>query len=145
MLKYLAMVSTNQLNYFPVKGGISKHYSPHLLMKKRDLKYRDCEHPFGTYVQANQENQPTNDNQPRTIDGIYLRKINDKHHGHEVMNLETGAVITCARVWEIPIAPLIIKAVESLGEKQGVKTLKIVGKNKQPILPVDWVAGVDYD
>ena len=40
---------------------------------------------------------------------------------------------------------MIIKAVESLGEKQGIKTLKIVGKNKQPILPVDWVAGVDYD
>ena len=40
---------------------------------------------------------------------------------------------------------MIIKAVESLGEKLGVKTLKIVGKNKQPILPVDWVVGVDYD
>ena len=96
MLKYLAMVSANQLNYFPVKGGISKHYSPRLLMKRRDLKYKDCEHPFGTYVQTNQENQPTNDNQPQTIDGIYLRKIYDKHHGHKVMNLETGAVITCA-------------------------------------------------
>ena len=28
MLKYLAMVQTSQLNLFPVKGGVSKYFSP---------------------------------------------------------------------------------------------------------------------
>ena len=32
-----------------------------------------------------------------------------------------------------------------MAEQDGIKTLKITGKNKQPILPVHWVAGVDYD
>ena len=32
-----------------------------------------------------------------------------------------------------------------MAEKEGIKTLKITGKNKQPILPVDWLAGVDYN
>jgi hypothetical protein len=34
MLKYLAMISTAQLNYFPAKGGISPYFSPHTIMTK---------------------------------------------------------------------------------------------------------------
>ena len=101
--------------------------------------------PLGTYVQGNLNNNPTNTNSPRTVDGIYLRPTADKQAGHEIMNLATKAVMTCARVWEIPITPSIIQMVEDMAEKEGIKTLKITGKNKQPILPVDWVAGVDYD
>ena len=32
MLRYLAMVSTHQLNLFPAKGGISAYFSPHVLV-----------------------------------------------------------------------------------------------------------------
>ena len=35
MLRYLAMVATAQLNFFPVKDGISKYYSPHMILKKK--------------------------------------------------------------------------------------------------------------
>ena len=31
MLRYLAITAAEQLNYFPVKGGVSAHYSPCLL------------------------------------------------------------------------------------------------------------------
>jgi hypothetical protein len=29
MVRYLVMIQTNQLNLFPVKGGVSPYYSPH--------------------------------------------------------------------------------------------------------------------
>jgi hypothetical protein len=32
MLRYLCMISVQQLNYFPAKGGISSYYSPHVLL-----------------------------------------------------------------------------------------------------------------
>jgi len=146
MTKYLAMTEVEKLNYFPAKGGVSEYYSPRMLMKKRNLNYKkDCAIPFGTYVQANRENKPTNDNRARTLDAIYLRPTLDRQAGHEVMNLATGKAITCARVWEIPITPIIIKAVETMAEKQGIKQLKLTTKDKQPLLPNDWVAGVEYD
>jgi hypothetical protein len=34
--------------------------------------------------------------------------------------------------------------VEEMAESQGIKSLKITGRNKQPIHPADWIAGVDY-
>ena len=49
MWKYLAMTATDQLNYFPVKGGVSVHYSPHQLIKKRNISFKqECILPFGT-------------------------------------------------------------------------------------------------
>eukprot|EP00980_Cylindrotheca_fusiformis_P016548 scaffold4962_cov112-Cylindrotheca_fusiformis.AAC.2 len=32
MIRYLAMVSTRSINMFPAKGGISAHYSPHMIL-----------------------------------------------------------------------------------------------------------------
>ena len=39
LLRYLSMVSTNQLNFFPAKGGVSAYYSPYMIMKKKNLDY----------------------------------------------------------------------------------------------------------
>ena len=47
--------------------------------------------------------------------------MTDKQPSHEIMNLATGAVLSCARVWEIPIMPLVIKAVEDMAEQDGIK------------------------
>ena len=40
---------------------------------------------------------------------------------------------------------MVIWAVEELAYCQGIKSLKVTGKNKVPLLPADWVAGVDHD
>jgi hypothetical protein len=60
------------------------------------------------------------------------------------MDLRTGRVITRRKVTEIPITEHVIKIVEEMAEKQGIKSLEITGRNKQPIHPADWIAGVDY-
>ena len=72
MLKYLGMVSTQQLNLFPAKGGILEYLSPHMIMSKKNIDYnKHCQHMLGTFVQANQDNDPRNTQAPRTIDAIY--------------------------------------------------------------------------
>jgi len=92
----MAMVCTHQLNLFPAKGGISEYFSPHMLVGGRNIDYnKHCQMTFGSYVQANQDNNPKNTNAPRTIDAIYLRPIpSNIQGGHEVMDLATGRVVT---------------------------------------------------
>jgi len=126
MLKHLAMVCTQQLNMFPAKGGVSPYLSPHMILTGRSFDYnKHCKIPFGAYVQANNQNQPTNTNAPRTIDCIYLRPTNNKQGGHKMMDITTGRVITHSKVTKIPISYVVIGAVEKLAYDQGFKTLKI--------------------
>jgi hypothetical protein len=88
MLKFLSMVCTHQLNLFLAKGGVSAYLSPHVIMTGRNLDFtKHCQVPFGAHVQANQKNDPTNTQAPRTIDAIYLRPITNKQGGHELINL----------------------------------------------------------
>jgi hypothetical protein len=140
------MVCTHQLNLFPAKGGVSAYLGPHMLMTGRNLDFvKHWQVPFvGAYIQANQENDPTNTQAPRTIDAIYLRPMNNIQGGHESMNLQTGLVITRNKIWEQPISDLMIRAVETMASEQGITTLKITGRNKVAIYPADWIAGVGY-
>ena len=95
MLRYLAMVCTHQLNLFPVKGGISEYFSPHMILSGHQYDYnKHCQVPFGAYVQACHETNPTNTNAPRTIDAIYLCPLNNIQGGHELMDLNSGKLIT---------------------------------------------------
>jgi len=125
MLQYLAMVQVNQLNLFPAKGGVSKYYSPRMILTQESLDYnKHCKIPFGSYVQANHETNSTNSNIARTIDCIYLRPNNLIQGGHELMDLTTGRVITRATVKVIPLTDIIIRTVERMAEDQGFKELK---------------------
>ena len=89
------MITAQELNYFPAKGGILEYLSPHMILSKHNIDYnKHCQFTFGTYIQAIQENNPKNTQAPRTIDAIYLRPLKNIQGGHEVMNLATGAVVT---------------------------------------------------
>jgi hypothetical protein len=56
MICYLAMNQANQLNLFPLKGGVSPYYSPQIILDQTNLDYaKHCTVPFGAYVQANHE------------------------------------------------------------------------------------------
>ena len=66
---------------------------------------------FGAYVQANHDPVRTNSNAPCTIDALYLRTAKNIQGGHELMDLNSGQLITRSKVTEIPITNLIIKAV----------------------------------
>ena len=76
---------------------------------------------FGAYVQANQDNTPTNTNLPQTLDCAFLSPTSGKQIGFEVLNLATGQVITRPKVRELPITELTIDAVEHLAERMVLK------------------------
>ncbi|MGC8553854.1 MAG: hypothetical protein ACP5O7_13515, partial [Phycisphaerae bacterium] len=119
--------------------------SPHVILGGRNIDYnKHCQVPFGAYVQAVQENNPKNTNAPRTIDAIYLRPVDNIQGGHELMDLNSGRLITRPRAVEIPITNLVIKAVEAMAEEQGIKSLKLQNHRKTVFYPANWIAGVDY-
>jgi hypothetical protein len=65
--------------------------------------------------------------------------------GHELLDLNSGRVITHARVTQIPITDVVIKAIEQIAEDQGFKTLKFKNRKGTIYHDADWIAGVDYD
>jgi hypothetical protein len=114
---------TSQLNLFPAKGGISPYYSPRTLLGLPALDYaKDWAAPFGAYVQANHETNQTNSNASRKI---YLKPVKSMQGGHELYDLNSGRVITRARVTQIPINDVVIKAIKQIAEDQGFKSKKI--------------------
>ena len=140
------MVSGMQLNFFPSKGGVSTYYSPRMIMDQTNLDYtKHCTMPFGAYVQAYHESNPHNTSVSRTRDGIYLHPNNNFQGGHEVMDLNTGCVITCRKVTEIPVTDVVIKAVEAMAHNQGFKNLKFKNRHGVIFHYADWLAGVDYE
>ena len=95
-------------------------------------------------MQGFHENTPTNTNKERTVSAIYLRPTPNSLTCHDVMNLETGRVNKVIKVTQLPIIDHVIAAINTMAAEQGVKSLKIESRNKVPLLPADWIAGVDY-
>ena len=146
MVKMLAMESTNKLNFFPPKGGVSSYYSPRMILTNSALDYqKHCSIPFGTYVQAHTETNPTNTMAARALDCIYLRPLYNQQGGHEVLDLSTKRVITRRKVTPIPITPSIITAVESIAQQEGMTGIKVRTHTGHTLYDSSWITGVDYD
>ena len=146
MIRHLAMQVTAQLNYFPVKGGVSKYYSPRMILNRKNLDYnKDFVVPFGAYVQGGHETNPTNNNTTRSVDAIYLKPSDNFQGGHQLMDLNSGLLINRYKVEEIPVTPTVIKAVERMAEQQGIKSLKFKNRHGVIIRDADLLAGVDYE
>jgi hypothetical protein len=62
--------------------------------------------------------------------------------GHELYDLNSGRVITRARVTQIPVTDVVIEAIKRIAEDQGFKSLKLQWKIFHN---ADSIAGVDYD
>jgi hypothetical protein len=94
MVKYLVMESARKLNYFPNKDGISKYYSPMMILHQENIDYEcHCEYRIGEYVLAHDEPKRTNTNAPRALDYIYFRALDSIQEGHELLHLQTKSVI----------------------------------------------------
>jgi hypothetical protein len=60
-------------------------------------------------------------------------------------DLNSGRVITRARVTQIPITDMVIKSIERIAEDQGFKSLKFKNCKGTIFHDADWIAGVDND
>ena len=148
MIQYLSMQCTSKLNMFPAKDGISPYYSPRVLLNQQTLDYKkECQVSIGAYVQVHTKPTYTNSNAPHTLDAIYLHPAQNMQGGHELMDLNSGLVITQAHITEIPITDLVIKSVEKMGYDQGFPTagLKFTNCQGQIYYDNDWIAGVEQD
>ena len=79
MIRHLVCLVAQQLNWSPNKYGISKTYSPMIIVTGKNLDYnKHLQHEFGTYIQAHTKNDPSNQMKERAIDGIHLRPNTNK-------------------------------------------------------------------
>jgi hypothetical protein len=139
LIRYLVQTQASQLNLFPAKGGILPYYSPRTILGLPTLDYaKHCTVPFGAYMQANHKTNQTNSNASQTLDAIFLRPVNSMQGGHELYDLNSGRVITQARVTQIPVTDVVIKAIERIAEDHKVSSHAIFHN-------ADWIAGVDFD
>lgn len=147
MIKILVMESTKKLNFFPPKGGISEFYSPRMIMHQENIHYdKHCAIPFGTYVQAHQEPSPTNTQEPRSLDCIYMRFLNNKQGGHEILDLRTERIITRRHVTPIPITQNVIDIVHAMATRHNMTAgIKVQTKAGITLYDSTWIAGVDYE
>ena len=147
LVKYLVLEVSKKANFFPAKHGVSKYYSPRMILHQQSLDYsKHGQYSFGTYVQAHDEPQPSNTNAPRSLDCIYLRYNSNHQGGHELLHLPTNVVILRRRVTAIPITPSIIRQVHSIAEREGMpKGLKVHNRFGTLLYDSAWIAGVDYN
>jgi hypothetical protein len=54
-------------------------------------------------------------------------------------------MITRNKIHERPLTNLVVRAIETMAEEQGIMTLKLTGQNKTQLYPADWIAGVKYE
>ena len=94
LIQHLVLRATRMLNLLPAKGRISTYLSPHTIITHRVVNYdQEFASSFGAYVQANQNNTPTNMNLPCTLDCFFLGPTSGKQPGYLLLNLATGQVI----------------------------------------------------
>ena len=75
---------------------------------------KECQVPFGAYVQAHTHSTNIHQQQCTTC-AIYLWPAQNMQGGHGLMDLTLGLVISQAKVTEIPVTDLVIKAVKKMG------------------------------
>jgi hypothetical protein len=71
-------------------------------------------------------------NVTRTLDAIYLRPAQNQKGGHELMDLNSGQLISRNIVHKIPVTDVVIKAVERMAYNQGFKSSRTVEQQEAP-------------
>eukprot|EP00978_Attheya_sp_CCMP212_P033849 scaffold138770_cov40-Attheya_sp.AAC.1 len=146
LVEYLVSEATKKLNFFPAKNGVSKYYSPRMILHQQNLDFnKHCKYSIGSYVQGHDEQIPTNTNASRMLDCIYLRYHTTTQGGHELLHLATNKVVIRINVTLVPIAPGVIKRVHFLAEQDDMpKGLKVHNRYGTLIYDSSWIEGVDY-
>ena len=78
----------------------------------------------------------------RTKDCIYLHPNNNQQGSHLVMDIATGQVISRHKVYRVPITDTVVKAVNSMGYREGFCGLKVTNRNGHQFGP-NLIEGVD--
>jgi hypothetical protein len=147
MVKYLVIDTTKKLNFFPAKHGVSRYYSPRMILHQKNLDYdKHCRYTIGSYVQAHDEPGPTNTNAPRALDCIYLRYTDNSQTGHELLHLQTNRVITRRALTAVPMTPGIVKQLQRIAQQESMpRGLKVHNRYHRLLYDSAWIDGVDFN
>ena len=147
VVKYLVSESAKKLNFFPNKNGVSKYFSPRMILHKENLDFKKhCKYVLGEYVQAFEDEASKNNNKPRTLDCLYLRPTNNHQLGYELLHLQTNRVITRHSITSVPITPSVINQVHKIAKMDKMpQGLKISTRTNNILFDASWIAGVDYN
>ena len=147
IIKYTVSESAKKLNYFPSKNGVSRHYSPRMILHQENLDFeRHCTHVLGEFVQSHEDERIKNNNKPRALDCLYLRPTANNQGGHELLHLATNKVITRGKVTSVPITPAVVKMVHAIAKEENMQEgLKIINRTNNVLFDAAWTAGVEYD
>ena len=147
LVKIMVTESPRKLNYFPNKNGVSKYYSPSMIVAQENLDSdRHCKYACGDYVQAHEEPEHTNTNAARSLDCLYLRPAPKSQSGHELLHLQTNKIITRRNLTPVPITPSIINQVHKLAEMENMpKGLKVSNRTGLILFDSASIAGVDIE
>ena len=142
MTIHLVLDVITMLTYFPTKGGISKTWSPQMLVKGRRLdEKKDLRLPTGAYCQVHEEELPRNSQKARTLGAICLGPTGNDQGGYKFMSLKTEEKITRYSWDELPMPDSVIARVNKLAKDQP-EDLIFTNKKGELIGDVE-VTGVD--
>jgi hypothetical protein len=111
------MESTKKLNFFSNKYGVSKVFSPRMIMHHENLYYEGhCKYQIGEFAQAHEEPNHTNTNASRALDCIYRRPMENAQEGQELLHLQTNKIVKRSKLTKVLISPSIIKQIHALAE-----------------------------
>ena len=120
MLVQLIYFSVLWLNAFPPKGGVSDNVSPRGILTGVQFDYvKHCRLPFGSYVQAHEEPNPTNTQAARTVGAIGLGPTGNLQGSYRFLNLRTGQMLTRRSWTQLPMPQEVINRVDALGSSEG--------------------------
>lgn len=119
-----------------------------MILYKRKLDHqKHCKIPFGTYIQALDDNPVTKKTQgPCKLDGVHLRACSNHQGKHDFLHLPTNRQMNRGVVHPARISNQVIKQVNNLRKIDGVPDgLKIQSRQNEVPCNIAWIAGVDCE
>jgi len=140
MVTSMVTASFSRLNDLPAPDGVSCEISPSTIVTGRPSPDYNVitSVSFGTYVQAHDEPDPTNDMTTRTTSAIALHPTGNEQGAYYFMSLSTGERINRRSWTELPMDNVVIARVEAMALAQDQPLLKKTG----PLY--EWRPGVPF-
>ena len=147
LVKTMVSEAPQKLNYFPNKHGLSKHYSPRMIVAQENLDSdRHCKYACGDYVKAHQEPLKSNTHAARSLDCLYLRPTARSQNGHDLLHLQTNKIIIRRNITPVSITPSIVNQVHKPAEMERMpKGLKVSNRTGLILFDSASIAGVDIE
>jgi hypothetical protein len=137
LLVYLVYYCVTTINWYPTTTSAFPNVSAREIFLGRKLDYsRDCQLPFGQYVQTHEDADITNSMRERTIGAIAIGPAGNLQGAYNFMSLSTWKVIKRRSWTALPMPEHVVQIINRKAEEeklaiQGQPTFRL-GDNEIP-------------